>query len=146
MAKNSYLILIMIALTLMFGITACADRANLKRLRYNKEGELRQNWKDYIVYKMPRRDRSFQRGALAFIYKLKDDKKILMDNRWLKVTDEEIKAKNPVFATTISAEIRGYSEELYGYLIYAQGDRVHVKIIDEQTVRLSYHHVVRYSN
>lgn len=69
-----------------------------------------------------------------------------MDNRWLKVTDEEIKAKNPIYAATISAEIRGHNEELYGYLIYAQGDRVHVKIIDEQTVRLSYHHVVRYSN
>ena len=55
-------------------------------------------------------------------YKLKDDKKILMDNRWVHVTDEELKAKNPIYFATVSAEIRGQNEELYGYLIYAQGE------------------------
>jgi len=146
MARKRYLYLIIIALIMSFGISACEHRSNLKRIKVDKENKMRQNWQDYDVYKMPRRQQSFQRGALAFIYKLKDDKKILMDNRWVHVTDEELKAKNPIYDTTISAEIRGHDEELYGYLIYAAGDRVQVKIIDEQTVKLSYHHIVRYSN
>ena len=52
MARNRLQYLIIIALALAFGITACAggNRANLKKLNYNKENELRQNWKDYTVY------------------------------------------------------------------------------------------------
>ena len=73
-------------------------------------------------------------------------KKIQMDRRWVPVTEEELKAANPIYVATITAEIRGHNEELYGYLIYAQGDRVQVKIVDEKTVKLSYHHIVRYSN
>ena len=146
MARKGYLLLFIITLAMSFGISACEHSGNLKRLRVNKEMEMRQNWQDYDVYKMPRRDLSFQRGAAAFIYKLKDDKKILMDNRWVHVTDEELKAKNPIYFTTISAEIRGHNEELYGYLIYAQGDLVQVKIMDEQTVKLSYHYIQGYSN
>ena len=86
------------------------------------------------------------RGAVAFIYKLKDDKKILLDNHWVEVTSEEMKTKTKIWESTISAEIRGYNEELYGYLIYDASNRVYVKIIDEQTVKLSYHYIQTYSN
>ena len=147
MARREYLFLIVIALALAFGMTACAsgNRKNLKRLRYNKEKELRQNWKDYTVYKRYRDPRSWQRGVVAFVYIL-DGKKVILDNRWIAVTSEDIKAESILFSSTISAEIRGYNEEVYGYLIYRKRDLASVRIIDEQTVRLSYHYQQTYSN
>ena len=155
MKRNGHLKLITIALALTFVITACASstgsgtggtRGNLKRLKVNKEGELRQNWQDYIVYKRTQRSAgSFQPGAVAFLYKLKDDKKIIMDNGWIEVTSEEMKAKTRIGEGTISAEIRGHNGELYGYLIYRSADGASVRIIDEKTVRLSYHYRRDYS-
>jgi hypothetical protein len=146
MPRNRYLYLVIIAFALAFGVSSCANRTNLKRLKYNKEPEIRKNWKDYTTYKIYRPQRSFQGGAAAFLYKLKDDKKILMDNRWVEVTTEEIKAKTKIWDATISAEIRGQDEELYGYLIYRSQDRPNVKIIDDQTVRIFYHYNQTYSN
>jgi intein/homing endonuclease len=148
MARNGYRNLIIITLVLAFGISACAsgNRKNLKRLKYNKEKELRETWKDYIVYKRYRDPRSWQRGVVAFVYKLKDEKTILLDKRWIEVTSEDIKAESILFSSAISAEIRGYNEELYGYLIYRNRDLASVKIIDEQTVKLSYHYQQTYSN
>ncbi|MBT8364003.1 MAG: hypothetical protein KJP23_04800 [Deltaproteobacteria bacterium] len=147
MARNEYLNLMIIVLALTFGVTACAggNRANLKRLKYNKENELRQNWKDYTVYRRAR-PRSFQRGDVAYVYKLKNDKKILMDNQWIEVTTEDEKANTKIVDSTISAEILGHNEELYGYLIYRSADRANVKIIDEQTVQLFYQYIRNYSN
>ncbi len=147
MVKNGYLNLVIIALALAFGITACAggNRSNLKRIKYNKEPELRQNWKDYTTYKRYRDSRSWKRGVIAFVYKLKNDKKIILDNQWIAVTSEEMKTKAILFSATISAEIRGQNEELYGYLVYRSDDRIFVKIIDEDTVKLSYHYGQTYS-
>jgi len=147
MAKNGYLNLVILALALVFGITACAggNRSNLKRIKYNKEPELRQNWKDYITYKRYRDSRSWQRGVIAFVYKLKNDKKIILDNQWIAVTSQEMKTKAKLFSATNSAEIRGQNEDLYGYLVYRSDDRIFVKIIDENTVKLSYHYRQTYS-
>ena len=148
MARKKYLNLTIIVLTLAFGITACAsgNRNNLKRLKYNKESELRQNWQDYIVYKRYRGGRSWQSGVVAFVYKLKDDKKIILDTQWIPVKSEELKAKSKIMVSAFSAEIRGHNDELYGYLIYRDSDRAFVKIIDDQTVKLSYHYIQTYSN
>ena len=147
MKGNGYRNLIIIILALSFGITACAggSRGKLKRLRYNKEKELRQNWKDYTVYKRYRDRRSWQRGVVAFVYIL-DGKKVILDNQWIAVTSEDVKAESILFSSTISAEILGHDEELYGYLIYRNRDLASVRIIDEQTVRLSYHYKQTYSN
>ena len=147
MKKYGFLILVIMALALTFGIAACAggNRANLKRLKYNKELEMRQNWNNYTVYKRPR-PTSFQRGDVAYVYKLKNEKIILLDKRWIEVTTEEEKAKTKIWEAVISAEILGHNEELYGYLIYRSRDRVNVKIIDEQTVQLFYHYNRDYSN
>ena len=148
MTKNHYIHMIIVALALIFGIVACAEvkqrRKNLKRIKYNKEWEMRQNWSNYEVYKIWRPD-SFQRGAAAFLYKIKDDKVILLDNRWIPVTTEELKARTNIHEGVWSAEIRGYNEELYGYLIYRGADLPSVRIIDEKTVRLSYHYNRNYS-
>ena len=78
--------------------------------------------------------------------KTKDDKKIILDNRWIAVISEDVKAESILFSSPISAEIRGHNEELYGYLIYRNRDFASVKIINEQTVRLSYHYQQTYSN
>jgi hypothetical protein len=146
MKINAYRNLILIALAFSFGILACSsgNRANLKRIKYNKEWEMRQNWNNYMVYSRNRP--SFQRGATAFLYKLKDDKKILMDQSWVVVATQGEKDKIKIWDSVISAEILGHNEELYGYLIYRSADRASVKIIDEQTVKLSYHYNRNYSN
>ena len=150
MKKYGHLKLKTFALALTFGITACASstgsstggtRGNLKRLKVNKESELRRNWQDYMVYKRTQRSAgSFQPGAVAFLYKLKDDKKIIMDKAWIEVTSEDMKAKTRIGESVISAEIRGYNGELYGYLIYRAADGASVRIVDEKTVRLSYNY------
>jgi len=155
MTKNGYQNLIVIALILIFGITACASgtgetrksgtRGNLKRLKTNKEGELRQNWKDYTVHKRNRPSSSFQKGFVAFVYKLKNDKKIILDSQWIEVTSDEMKAKGKIFDSTTSAEILGHNQEFYGYLIYRSADNVSVRIVDEQTVQLNYRYVRNYS-
>ena len=154
MTKNGYQNLIIIVLALAFGITACASstgetrkggtRGNLKRLKTNKEGELRQTWKDYIVHKR-NRGSSFQKGFVAFVYKLKNDKKIILDDQWIEVTSDEMKAKGKIFDGTTSAEILGHNQELYGYLVYRSADNVSVRIIDEQTVELNYRYNRNYS-
>jgi hypothetical protein len=147
MTKNRYLNLIIIALVLTFGIVACAggNRANLKRIKSNKEWEKRENWNNYTVYSIDRPG-SFQRGVAAFLYKLKDDKKILMDRRWIAVTTQEEKDKTKILEAVISAEILGHNAEPYGYLIYRSADNPNVKIIDEQTVQLFYHYNRNYGN
>jgi len=148
MIKIKYLNIIITALVLTLGITVYAEakRANLKRLKTNKAGELRQNWKDYTVYKRARPSSSFQRGFVAFVYKLKDDKKIILDKQWVEVTSDEMKAKAKILDSTISAEILGHNKELYGYLVYRADDIVSVKIIDEQSVRLNYRYNRNYTN
>lgn len=149
MTTNAYRNLILIALALIFGFTACAGgggrRANLKRIKYDKENDLRRDWINFTTYKRYRPADSFQRGATAFLYKLKDDKKILMDKQWIAVTSEDVKAKTKIWEATISAEVRGQNEDLYGYLVYRQGDLPNVKIIDAQTVQLFYHYSQNYS-
>jgi hypothetical protein len=152
MTKNGNLKLITIALALTFGITACAsstsstggNRGNLKRLKTSKEVELRQSWKDYTVHKR-NRPSSFQRGFVAFVYKLKNDKKIILDDQWIEVTSDEMKAKGKIFDGTTSAEILGHNQELYGYLVYRSADFVSVSIVDEQTVQLNYRYNRNYS-
>ncbi len=145
--------LITIALAVTFGITACAtstsstggNRKNLKRLRVNKEPELRKNWKDYTVHKRGREVASFQKGFAAFVYKINDDKKIILDDQWIAVTSDEMKAKAKIPEATLSAEILGHNQELYGYLIYRAADNVSVRIVDEQTVQLNYRYNRNYS-
>jgi len=150
MTKNGYQNLIVIALVLIFGITACASgtggtRGNLKRLKTNKEGELRKSWKDYTVYKRGRDATSFQKGFAAFVYKIKNDKKIILDDQWIEVTSDEMKAKAKILESTISAEILGHNQELYGYLVYRAADIASVRIVDEQTVQLNYRYNRNYS-
>ena len=54
-------------------------------------------------------------------------------------------SRGKIFEGTISAEILGYNQELYGYLIYRRADVVSVSVVDEQTVRLNYRYVRNYT-
>ncbi|MGD9287762.1 MAG: hypothetical protein PVG74_09125 [Desulfobacterales bacterium] len=56
-----------------------------------------------------------------------------------------MKAKTKITEGVISAEIRGYNGELYGYLIYRSADGASVRIIDEKTVELNYRYNRNYS-
>ena len=154
MKKKLHLNWIIIVLALIFGITACASntggtkgstRGNLKRLKVNKEGELRKTWKDYTVYKRGREAASFQKGFVAFVYKINNDKKIILDDQWIEVTSDEMKAQAKIKESVLSAEILGYNQDLYGYLIYRPGDSASVRIVDEQTVQLNYRYNRNYS-
>jgi hypothetical protein len=153
MKKNMHLHWTIMVLALIFGIMACASstsstggsRGILKRLKTNKEPELRRTWTDYTVYKRGREAASFQKGFVAFVYKINNDKKIILDDQWIKVTSDEMKAKAKIKESTLSAEILGQNQELYGYLVYRPGDIVSVRIIDDQTVQLNYRYNRNYS-
>ena len=146
MVKNKFKFTIIIVLFLCFSLTACANRSNLRRIKANKEWEKRENWKNYTVYAMSRPEISFQRGVAAFLYKLNDDKVIIMDRRWIPVKTQEEKDRIKILEAVLSAEILGHNEEKYGYLIYRSRDRPNVKIIDEKTVQLFYHYSRDYGN
>ena len=150
MLNKKYLISIIFNLIIIFSFSACSEvrsnRANLKRIKYNKEWEMRQNWNDYTVYAIGRPSMSFQRGVAAFLYEMKDDKTTIIDRRWIRIETEEQKANTKILESVTSAEIRGYNGELYGYLIYRRADQPNVRIIDESTVQLFYHYSRNYRN
>ena len=150
MSHKNHQISFTVILILIFGLSACSEvrtsRANLKRIKYNKEWEMRQNWNDYTVYAIGRPADSFQRGVAAFLYELKDDKTTIIDRRWVPIESEEQKAETKILESVLSAEIRGYNEELFGYIIYRRADQPNVRIIDESTVQLFYHYSRNYRN
>jgi hypothetical protein len=136
--KKGYFILAIIALVLastLLGLFT-KSRVKLKQLPYDKENELRQNWKNYIVYKR------FQGiHTIALLYKIKNKKKIILPSDWIEITTgAEIEKSKIPFATN-SAEILGPNDVLYGFLVYRSADRVRILEIDENTIRLYYHHI-----
>jgi hypothetical protein len=137
MERNRYISQAMLALVLAFSFSGCGGAywGNLNSLNKNKENELRQTWNNYNVFKKGRS--SF---ISALVYKIKNDKKIVMDRYWVVVTTEDEMAKIKFMDFTHSAEILGQNKELYGYLVYRYKDLASVKIIDAQTVQLFYHY------
>ncbi|UCF94991.1 MAG: hypothetical protein JSW39_12840 [Desulfobacterales bacterium] len=123
----------LVLVLIIFGLGGCADgnRGKLKRLHYNKENELRQNWQDYTVY---------YRGS-ALLYKFKDDRKIELDRRWVQVTSAAMMAESRIDESTWTQEIRGQNAALYGYLVQRAADVANVKIIDPKTVKLYYQYI-----
>jgi len=120
----------------ILNLSGCAleNSGNLRRLKTNMEEELRRSWKDYRV---------FYRG-MAFVYEIKNDKKIILDDQWVEVTSAEQMAKSKIWEATNSAEILGLNDALFGYVVYRYKDGVSVKIVDENTVQLHYTYVRTY--
>jgi uncharacterized lipoprotein YehR (DUF1307 family) len=90
MERNRYISQAMLALVVAFSLSGCggAYRGNLNSLKDNKEDELRQTWNNYNVFK-----KGGGGITIALVYKIKNDKKIVMDRNWVVVTTEDEMAK-----------------------------------------------------
>ena len=128
------IVALVLALSLLGFFTK--NRGKLVQLDFDKENELTQNWKNYTVYI---RDQGI--STLAVLYKIRDTKKIILPDDWKEVTTESEFRNSEIPFTTNTAEIRGPSDELYGFLVYRSADRVRILTIDENTIRLYYHHI-----
>ena len=119
---------------IVFSLFGCAagNRGTLKRVQTPTENELRQDWKNYTVY---------YRRPLALVFKIKDDREIILNNTWIKVSSEDMMAKSEIKGSTWVKQIIGNNDEIFGYLVHLFTDLTNVKIIDENTVQLYYHYV-----
>ena len=116
------------------GVLGCAGgpRGRLPMVENPTESELRQDWHNYEV---------FFRANIAFVYKLKDVNKIILDDRWVKITTEDRMAKSQIWDMTWVRKIIGQNDQMFGYLVQRTADNANVKIINENTVQLYYHYV-----
>ena len=119
---------------IVFSLFGCAagNRGTLKRVQTPTENELRQDWKEYTVY---------YRRSVALVFKIKDDRKIILDNSWIKVSSEDMMTKSKIVSSTWVKQIIGNNDEIFGYLVHLSTDLANAKIIDENTVQLYYHYV-----
>ena len=108
---------------------AGGPRGKLKIVEQPTETGLKQDWQNYTVY---------YRRNLAFIYKIKNDRKIILDNRWVEVSSEDMMAKSKIMVSTWVKEILGQNDELYGYLVHRSDDMIYLGILDANTVELKY--------
>jgi hypothetical protein len=78
---------------IIVSIFGCAGspQGRMPRVNSPTENELKQDWKNYTVYYRPR---------TALVYKLKDDRKIILDPSWVEVTTDEMMAKSKIIDST----------------------------------------------
>jgi len=134
MNKLSQYLACLFFVLMMLSILGCAGgpHGNTPIVESPSAGELKQNWKSYTVYFRPN---------IAFVYKLKGDRKIILDERWEKITTDSMMEKSQITSSTWVKKILGQNNEIYGYLVQRTADRVNVAKIDGNTVRLYYHYV-----
>lgn len=118
----------------MLSLLGCAGgpRGKLPRVESPTASELKQDWKKYTVY--------FRRN-IAFVYKLEDDRKIILDERWVEVATDSMMEKSKITSSTWVKKILGQNNVMYGYLVHRSADQANIAIIDENTVQLYYHYV-----
>jgi len=131
MSKSAVNLTGLFIILVIFCLSGCAagNPGKLKRVQQPTETGLKQDWQNYTVY---------YRRNLAFIYKIKNDLKIILDNSWVEVSSEEMMAKSKIIVSTWVKEILGQNNELYGYLVHRSADMTYVRILDENTVELKY--------
>jgi len=119
---------------IIVSLLGCAggQRGTLTRVASPTESELKQDWKNYEVYFRP---------SIALVYKTNDGKKIILDERWTRVTTEEIMAGIRINDSVWVKKIVGQNDRMFGYLVHRSADNTNVKIIDANTVQLYYHYV-----
>ena len=134
MSKPAINLFCLFIVLVIFSLIGCAagNRCILKRVQKPTENGLHQDWKEFTVY---------YRRNLAFVYKIKDDRKIILDNSWVKVSSEDMMAKSKILDSTWVKKIIGNNDEMFGYLVHRSADRTNVRIIDENTVQLNYFYV-----
>jgi len=130
----TFLIDILIVLLVTFSFLGCASgpRGELKRVKNPTEDGLRQKWAEYTVY---------YRRNIALLYKIKNNSKIILDNRWIEVTSENMMNNTQIVDSAWVKEIIGENGEMFGYLVHRSSDQAYAGIVDENTVKLSYYFV-----
>jgi hypothetical protein len=116
---------------IFFSLIGCAglNRGTLLIVETPTETQLHGDWKTYTVY---------YRRNLAFVYKLKNDQKIILDNSWVSISSEAMMTESKIRHSTWVKEIRGENNAMFGYLVHRNQDLANVKIIDQNTVQLFY--------
>ena len=134
MTRPTLNLLIVFLVLVSLSLSACsgAGRGTLKRVQKPSEKELRQAWKNYTVY---------YRRHIALVYKLKNDRNIILDKSWAEVVSEDMMENSKILDLTWVREIRGNSDEIFGYLVQRNHDTANGKIIDQNTVQIYYHYV-----
>ena len=136
MSKSTKILFRLGVAWIILSLIGCAggNRGKLRRVQKPTESELHQDWNEYTVY--------YRRG-LAFVYKIKNDRIIILNNSWIEISSEDMMAKIPMMGSASAwvNEILGQNDELFGYLIQRNHDRANVKIIDQNTVQLYYHYI-----
>ena len=119
-------------------IMGCAtgNQGKLNIVEKPTEDELRQDWKEYTVFSL-----RIQNVNPSLLYKIKDDRRIILDSRWIEVSSEDAMANSIVSQSAWVMEILGNNDEILGYMVLRTGDRASVKIIDQKTVQLYYQRV-----
>ena len=123
-------LLFVVLLFIMSVGCACAVRGKLKKVQQPTEDELRRNWKEYTV---------FYRSNDALLFKIKDSRKIIFDDSWVLVSSEDMMARSKIWDNTQVTEILGQNDDLYGYLVKSYRSTAYVGIVDNSTVKLSWH-------
>ena len=121
---------------LVFSFLGCAEwkYRRLESAELLTSSALRQNWNSYIVYYRPN---------TALLYKVKNDTRIELSDKWVEVAHEDKVGDNTVFYLNDVRKILGQNDELYGYIVYSYDDNAFIKIIDAKTVKLIYVHQVQ---
>ena len=129
---------IIIALITGSYIMGCAagNRGELNIVEKPTEDELRQDWNEYTVFSL-----RIQNVNLSLFFKIHDDRRIILDSRWIEVLSEDTMANSIVSQSAWVMEIFGNNDEIFGYMVLRTGDRASVKIIDKNTVQLYYHRI-----
>ena len=133
MIRSSTLLTGFLTVLVFFSFLGCASgpRGKLNIVESPTEAALRQNWNDYTVY--------YRRG-LALIYKIKDDSKIELDNKWTQVTSDSMMDKSRIIDSTTVREILGANDRKFGYLVQRYLDSAFAGIVDEKTIKMSYYY------
>ena len=136
MSKSAINLSCLVIILVTFSLIGCAggNRGILNIVQKPTENELRRDWKEYTVY---------YRLGLAYVYKIKNDRKIILNNSWVDISSEDMMAKSPMMGSGSSwvKEIIGNNDEMLGYLVHRYQDVANIKIINENTVQLYYHYV-----
>ena len=134
MNKLGHFVCSLLTALIIFSLFGCAGgpRGKMPRIESPTESELQQDWENYTV---------FFRHNIAFIYKLKDNRKIILDKRWAAVSTSEMMAKSQINDSSWVRKILGPNDQMFGYLVHRSADRANVKIVSENTIQLYYHYV-----
>ncbi len=119
-----------------FSFIGCAggNRNILNVVQKPTEYELYQDWKEYTVFH--RRNPTPNNQALVF--KIKNNSKIILDNRWIEVTSENMMKDTQITGPASVKEIISKNDKLFGYLVHRSMGRAWAGKVDENTVKLSY--------